>query len=71
MQVVGIFCEDLICPLLCTMSRNDAFVVSELSNNERCLSVVFLRIDTGVILIGDVIQANQYLVLLLHKGVSS
>ena len=38
-------------------------VASELSNYDRCQLGVFLRIDTGVILIGDAIHANQCLVL--------
>ena len=38
-------------------------VVSELSNYDRCQSVFFLRILTGVILISDAIQANKCLVL--------
>ena len=46
------------------MSRNDVFVsvVSELSNYDRSVCV-FLPIDTGFILIVDVIQANRGLVL--------
>ena len=38
-------------------------VVSELSNHGRCQVVFFLRIDTGVILIDDAIEANECLVL--------
>ena len=43
-------------------------MVSELSNNDRCQSVLFLRLDTGVVLIDDAIQANQCLILAEIKG---
>ena len=47
------------------MSRNCVLcnVVSELSKDDSCQSVFFLRIDTDIVLIDDAIQANQYLVL--------
>ena len=44
-------------------------VVSELSNVWQVSVGVFLHIDSGVILIGDAIQANQCLVLAEIKGV--
>ena len=43
-------------------------VVSELSKYDIFKSMFFLRIDTGVIFIGNIIQINQCLVLAERKG---
>ena len=43
-------------------------VVSELSKYDRCRFVFFLRIGTGIILIGDAIQAYPCVVLADIKG---